>query len=214
MGVEWLALIMFAVFLVLLLVGYPVAFSFAGTAIVFGAVGILLGEFDFNRLIILFSRWFKAVDNFTLLAVPFFVFMGAILQRSGLAERMLTTIGMALGRLKGGLGLTVVVVGAMLAAATGVVAATVIVMGPPVPPDHGPLRVRPPARYRPHHGVRDPRPASPTVPGANPPGPGGGRIGRRPVPRGHGSGHHVGRYIRCLLPIQGLYEGRCSPRPS
>ena len=129
MGVEWLAMIMFAVFLVLLLVGYPVAFSFAGTAIVFGAVGILLGEFDFNRLIILFSRWFKAVDNFTLLAVPFFVFMGAILQKSGLAERMLTTIGMALGRLKGGLGLTVVVVGAMLAAATGVVAATVIVMG-------------------------------------------------------------------------------------
>ena len=129
MGVEWLALIMFAIFLVLLLVGYPVAFSFAGTAIVFGAVGILLGEFDFNRLIILFSRWFKAVDNFTLLAIPFFVFMGAILEKSGLAERMLTTIGMALGRLKGGLGLTVVVVGAMLAAATGVVAATVIVMG-------------------------------------------------------------------------------------
>lgn len=129
MGIEWLAIIMFAIFLVLLLIGYPVAFSFAGTAIVFGAIGILLGEFDFNRLIILFSRWFKAVDNFTLLAVPFFVFMGAILEKSGLAERMLTTIGMALGRLKGGLGLTVVIVGAMLAAATGVVAATVIVMG-------------------------------------------------------------------------------------
>ena len=129
MGAEWLAILMFAIFLVLLLVGYPVAFSFAGTAIVFGAIGILLGEFDFNRLIILFSRWFKTVDNFTLLAVPFFVFMGAILEKSGLAERMLTTIGMALGRLKGGLGLTVVVVGAMLAAATGVVAATVIVMG-------------------------------------------------------------------------------------
>ena len=129
MGAEWLSILMFAIFLVLLLVGYPVAFSFAGTAIVFGAIGILLGEFDFNRLIILFSRWFKTVDNFTLLAVPFFVFMGAILEKSGLAERMLTTIGMALGRLKGGLGLTVVVVGAMLAAATGVVAATVIVMG-------------------------------------------------------------------------------------
>ena len=97
MSVEWLAIIMFAVFLVLLLAGYPVAFSFAGTAIVFGAIGILLGEFDFNRLIILFSRWFKAVDNFTLLAVPFFVYMGAILEKSGLAERMLTTIGMAWG---------------------------------------------------------------------------------------------------------------------
>ena len=129
MGAEWLAIIMFAIFLVLLLVGYPVAFSFAGTAVIFGAIGLLMGEFDLNRLIILFSRWFKAVDNFTLLAVPFFVFMGAILEKSGLAERMLTTIGMALGRLKGGLGLTVVLVGAMLAAATGVVAATVIVMG-------------------------------------------------------------------------------------
>ncbi len=129
MGVEWLAIVMFALFLVLLLVGYPVAFSFAGTAIFFGAIGILLGEFDFNRFIILFSRWFKAVDNFTLLAIPFFVFMGAVLEKSGLAERMLTTIGVALGRLKGGLGLTVVLVGSMLAAATGVVAATVIVMG-------------------------------------------------------------------------------------
>ena len=129
MSIEWLAIFMFAVFLVLLLAGYPVAFSFAGTAIVFGAIGVLTGEFDFNRFIVLFSRWFKAVDNFTLLAVPFFVFMGAILEKSGLAERMLTTIGMALGRLRGGLGLTVVLVGAMLAAATGVVAATVIVMG-------------------------------------------------------------------------------------
>ena len=129
MSAEWLAIIMFVVFLVLLLAGYPVAFSFAGTAIVFGVIGILMGQFDLNRLIILFSRWFKAVDNFTLLAVPFFVFMGAVLEKSGLAERMLTTIGMALGRLKGGLGLTVVLVGAMLAAATGVVAATVIVMG-------------------------------------------------------------------------------------
>ena len=103
MGVEWLAIVMFAIFLVLLLVGYPVAFSFAGTAIVFGALGILSGQFDLNRLIILFSRWFKAVDNFTLPAIPFFVFMGAILEKSGLAERMLTTVGMALGRLKGGL---------------------------------------------------------------------------------------------------------------
>ncbi len=129
MSIEWLAIVMFAVFLVLLLAGYPVAFSFAGTAIVFGLIGILAGEFDFNRFIILFSRWFKSVDNFTLLAIPFFVFMGAVLEKSGLAERMLTTIGMALGRLKGGLGLTVVLVGALLAAATGVVAATVIVMG-------------------------------------------------------------------------------------
>ena len=129
MLIQWLAIVMFVLFLLLLLIGYPVAFSFAGTAIVFAWIGILAGEFDLNRLIILFSRWFRSIENFTLLAIPFFVFMGAILEKSGLAERMLTTVGIALGRLKGGLGLTVVIVGALLAAATGVVAATVIVMG-------------------------------------------------------------------------------------
>ncbi len=111
MLIQWLAIVMFVLFLLLLLIGYPVAFSFAGTAIVFAWIGILAGEFDLNRLIILFSRWFRSIENFTLLAIPFFVFMGAILEKSGLAERMLTTVGIALGRLKGGLGLTVVIVG-------------------------------------------------------------------------------------------------------
>ena len=94
MGAEWLAILMFAIFLVLLLVGYPVAFSFAGTAIVFGAIGILLGEFDFNRLIILFSRWFKTVDNFTLLAVPSSSSWGRFSRNPGWRSGMLTTIGM------------------------------------------------------------------------------------------------------------------------
>lgn len=127
---EWLALVMFVLFLGLLLSGYPVAFSFAGTAVVFGLLGIALGVFSSANLNLLFNRWFgDAVSNFVLVAIPFFVFMGAVFEKSGLAQRLLGTIGMLMGSLKGGLALAVVVVGTVLAAATGVVAATVIVMG-------------------------------------------------------------------------------------
>ena len=127
---EWLAIIMFALFLVLILSGYPVAFSFAGTAIVFFAIGYVMGEIDTFVLNGLFSKWFgDSVSNFTFLAIPFFVFMGAVFEKSGLAERLLTTIGMLMGPLKGGMAVAVVFVGTLLAAATGVVAATVIVMG-------------------------------------------------------------------------------------
>ena len=129
MGFEWLAIVMFVLFLILLLSGYPVAFSFAGTAIVFGLIGISIGAFPFARLGLLQNRWFGAMSDFTLLAIPFFVFMGAVFEKSGLAERLLTTIGILLGSLRGGLALAVVIVGTLLAAATGVVAATVIVMG-------------------------------------------------------------------------------------
>lgn len=130
MGVEWLAIIMFALFLVLLLSGYPVAFSFAGTAIVFAAIGIAVDAFSVNTFGLLFSRWFAdGVASNILLAIPYFVFMGAMFEKSGLAERLLTTIGMLMGRLRGGIAITVIVVGALLGAATGVVAATIIVMG-------------------------------------------------------------------------------------
>lgn len=125
----WLAVIMFVLFLVLLLVGYPVAFSFAGTAVVFTGIGIVLGIIDASFLKLLPNRWYGAMSDFTLLAIIFFVFMGAIFERSGLAEELLTTISMILGPIRGGLALTVVFVGTLLAAATGVVAATVIVMG-------------------------------------------------------------------------------------
>ncbi len=128
-GFEWLAIVMFVLFLILILSGYPVAFSFAGTAIVFGAIGLALGAFPFSRLGLLQNRWFGAMSDFTLLAIPFFVFMGAIFEKSGLAEQLLNTIGLLMGPLKGGLALAVVFVGTLLAAATGVVAATVIVMG-------------------------------------------------------------------------------------
>ncbi len=129
MGFEWLAVIMFVLFFVLILYGYPVAFSFAGTAIVFMLIGLAVGAFNINLLRLLPNRWFGTMSDFTLLAIIFFVFMGAIFEKSGLAERLLETVGIMMGPIRGGLALAVVLVGTLLAAATGVVAATVIVMG-------------------------------------------------------------------------------------
>ena len=129
MGSEWLAVAMFFGFMVILLCGYAVAFSFAGTAIIFGLIGYAIDLLDPNRLKALLFIWFGTMSNFTLLAIPYFIFLGAILEKSGIAEDLLETIGILLGPLRGGLALTVVVVGTLLAATTGVVAATIIVMG-------------------------------------------------------------------------------------
>ena len=128
MGFEWLAIAMFVFFFILILYGYPVAFSFAGTAIVFVVIGVAVGAFNLNLLKLLPNRWFGTMSDFTL-AIIYFVFMGAVFEKSGLAERLLTTVGILLGPMRGGLALAVVLVGTLLAAATGVVAATVIVMG-------------------------------------------------------------------------------------
>ncbi|MDH5422627.1 MAG: TRAP transporter large permease subunit, partial [Acidimicrobiia bacterium] len=89
-----LSLIMFVVFIAMILIGYNVAFSFASTALLFSFLGDLLDVFDPAVLATLPSRWFGAVSDPTLLAIPFFVLMGAILERSGLAERLLSAIGM------------------------------------------------------------------------------------------------------------------------
>ncbi len=130
MGYEWLAIAMFVGFFVILMSGYPVAFSFAGTAIVFGLIGLAVGAFDLNRLRLLPNIWFGAtMVNFTYLAIPFFVFLGAVFEKSGLAEELLETIGIVLAPVPGGMALAVVFVGTLLAATTGVVAATVILMG-------------------------------------------------------------------------------------
>jgi tripartite ATP-independent transporter DctM subunit len=129
MGFEWLAIAMFVGFFVILMTGYPVAFSFAGTALVFGSIGWWFGAFDLSRLLVLPNTWFGTMANFTLLAIPFFVFLGAVLEKSGLAEELLETIGVVLGPLRGGMALAVIFVGTLLAATTGVVAATVIIMG-------------------------------------------------------------------------------------
>ncbi|MBE9051051.1 TRAP transporter large permease subunit [Nostocales cyanobacterium LEGE 11386] len=126
---EWLGPVMFAGALVLLSLGYPVAFSLGGVAILFGIVGISLGVFDPVFLTAMPQRIFGIMANYTLLAIPYFIFMGSMLEKSGIAERLLETMGILLGRLRGGLALAVVLVGALLAATTGVVAATVVAMG-------------------------------------------------------------------------------------
>lgn len=129
MGFEWLAIVMFVVFFIFILYGYPVAFSFAGTGIIFWLIGMSLGAFNSRLLLALPNRWFGTMVDLTLLAIIFFVFMGAVFEKSGLAENLLETIGILMGPIRGGLALAVVIVGTLLAAATGVVAATVIVMG-------------------------------------------------------------------------------------
>ncbi|MEA5582644.1 TRAP transporter large permease subunit [Nodularia harveyana UHCC-0300] len=126
---EWLGLVMFAGALVLLSLGYPVAFSLGGVAILFGIIGISLDVFDPVFLTAMPQRIFGIMSNYTLLAIPYFIFMGSMLEKSGIAENLLETMGIVLGRLRGGLALAVVLVGALLAATTGVVAATVVAMG-------------------------------------------------------------------------------------
>ncbi|MBE9058045.1 TRAP transporter large permease subunit [Sphaerospermopsis sp. LEGE 08334] len=126
---EWLGPLMFAGALVLLSFGYPVAFALGGVAILFGIIGIALEVFDPIFLTAMPQRIFGIMANYTLLAIPYFIFMGSMLEKSGIAERLLETMGILLGRLRGGLALAVVLVGALLAATTGVVAATVVAMG-------------------------------------------------------------------------------------
>jgi tripartite ATP-independent transporter DctM subunit len=126
---QWLGILMFIGFFFLLLTGYPVAFSFAGVSIVFGLIGLAMGAFDFNLLLSLPNSWFGIMSDSTLLAIPFFIFMGALLEKSGLAEELLDTVGQLMGPIKGGVALAVVIVGTLLAATTGVVAATIIAMG-------------------------------------------------------------------------------------
>jgi tripartite ATP-independent transporter DctM subunit len=126
---QWLGILMFVGFFFLLLTGYPVAFSFAGVSIVFGLIGLAMGAFDFNLLLSLPNSWFGIMSDSTLLAIPFFIFMGALLEKSGLAEELLDTVGQLMGPVRGGVALAVVIVGTLLAATTGVVAATIIAMG-------------------------------------------------------------------------------------
>ena len=126
---EVLALLMFLGVIGTLLLGFPVAFSLAGTSLVFALVGWLLGTFDPSNFGALASRYVGFMTNEVLVAVPLFIFMGVMLERSKIAEELLITMGKVFGRLPGGLGLSVIVVGAMLAASTGVVGATVVTMG-------------------------------------------------------------------------------------
>lgn len=126
---EWMAPLMFATVLALIFTGYPVAFSLGGTALIYAAVAISMGVLDWPFLLALPERVFGFMSNSTLLAIPFFIYMGTLLEKSRLAEDLLTTLGILCGGLRGGLALGVVMVGALLAAATGVIGASVVAMG-------------------------------------------------------------------------------------
>ena len=120
---------MFLALIVALLSGFPVAFCLGGVGVIFALLGMLSGEIEPQFVTALPQRILGIMANFTLLAIPAFVFMGSMLESSGIAERLLETMGRLLGRLRGGLALAVVLVGSLLAATTGVVAATVTTMG-------------------------------------------------------------------------------------
>ncbi|SPA11791.1 TRAP-type transporter, large permease component [Cupriavidus taiwanensis] len=124
-----MAPIMFASLVVFLLSGFPIAFALAANGLLFAFIGIELGMLPPELLQALPSRLFGIIENDTLLAIPFFTFMGLILERSGMAEDLLDTIGQLFGPIRGGLAYAVIFVGALLAATTGVVAASVISMG-------------------------------------------------------------------------------------
>lgn len=126
---DWLGPLMVAVVLALIFSGYPVALVLGGASVVFALLGLATGYFDPPFLLALADRVFGVMQNPVLLAVPYFIFMGVVLEKSRLAEDLLTTIGALFGRVRGGLALAVVVVGALLAAATGVVGASVVAMG-------------------------------------------------------------------------------------
>ncbi len=126
---EWIAVVMFATVIVVLLAGYPVAFSLAGTALAFALGGVALGGFDAAFLGTMPNRLFGIMSNETLLAVPLFVFMGVTLERAKIAESLLDSLSGLFRGLRGGLGISVTVVGMLLAASTGIVGATVVTMG-------------------------------------------------------------------------------------
>ena len=121
--------LMFAGLVVILLLGYPVAFALAAVGLLFGFVGVELGLIQPQLLQALPQRVYGIMQNDTLLAIPFFTFMGLVLERSGMAEELLDTLGQLFGTVRGGLAYSVIFVGGLLAATTGVVAASVIAMG-------------------------------------------------------------------------------------
>jgi tripartite ATP-independent transporter DctM subunit len=129
MNPDLLGPLMFVAAFLLIFSGYPVAFSLGGTALIFAAIGVSMDIFQWTLLYAFPERLFGIMSNYVLLAVPFFIFMGTMLEKSKLAEDLLTTIGALFGGLRGGLALAVVFVGALLAAATGVVGASVVAMG-------------------------------------------------------------------------------------
>jgi len=126
---EWVAALLFVSVIIVLLAGFPVAFTLGGTALIFAAFGIAGGGFNEALLLGLPNRIFGIMNNETLVAVPLFVFMGVTLERARIAEELLETLSGLFGSLRGGLGVSVTLVGMLLAASTGIVGATVVTMG-------------------------------------------------------------------------------------
>ncbi|WP_394176499.1 TRAP transporter large permease [Thalassotalea litorea] len=126
---EYLALLMFACICLVLLIGYPVALTLAGTSLLFAGVAAFFGAFDTSYLSAFPSRIYGILNNQTLLAVPLFVFMGAVLEKAKIAEKLLTSMAQLFSRFPGGLAISVTLVGMLLAASTGIVGATVVTMG-------------------------------------------------------------------------------------
>lgn len=129
MPFEIYPLLMFGVAVFILLMGYPVAFSLSGTAILFALFGVQMDVFDLSFFGAYPERIFGIMRNQTLIAIPLFIFMGVMLERSKISEELLETMGMLFGKIRGGLGISVCIVGALLAASTGIVGATVVTMG-------------------------------------------------------------------------------------
>lgn len=127
--IELIPLFLFAAICIFLVLGYPVAFTLAGVSLIAAGFGIVGGIFDANLLKSFPTRLYGIINNFTLVAVPLFIFMGNVLEKTKLAEDLLSNMAKACGRFPGGLGLSVVFVGALLAASTGIVGATVVTMG-------------------------------------------------------------------------------------
>ena len=126
---EFVALIMFVAVITVLMTGYPVAFTLAGVSLLFALLGTWIGGFDTTLMQALPSRIFGIMTNETLIAVPLFVFMGVTLERAKIAEELLETMAQLFGSVRGGLGYSVIIVGMLLAASTGIVGATVVTMG-------------------------------------------------------------------------------------
>ena len=127
--VEFIPLLMFGVICLILLAGFPVAFSLAGTALIFAGLGILTGTFEGAFLGAIPNRLYGDMTNMTLVAVPLFVFMGVLLEKSNLAQDLLSNMAEVIGGFRGSLAISVIFVGALIAASTGIVGATVIAMG-------------------------------------------------------------------------------------
>ena len=127
--VEFIPLLMFGVICLVLLAGFPVAFSLAGTALIFAGLGVITGTFESAFLGAIPNRLYGDMTNMTLVAVPLFVFMGVLLEKSNLAQDLLSNMAEVIGGFRGSLAISVIFVGALIAASTGIVGATVIAMG-------------------------------------------------------------------------------------